>query len=115
MSTTIPQWPGLIRTEIQHAEFSVPGREIIVSRVEIGPEAPAIRHKHPGEEIIYVLDGTIEYTIDGQEPITVQAGEGLTVPAETVHAAINPGTGHAAELATWIVEKSKPFLVLADD
>ena len=114
MSTTVPQWPGLSRTEIQQADFSVPGREVIVNRVEIGPETPAIRHKHPGEEIIYVLDGTIEYTIDGQEPITVQAGDGLTVPAETVHAAVNTGNSHAVELATYVVEKDKPFLVLAD-
>jgi len=114
MSTTIPQWPGLLRTEIQHADFSVHGRDIIVNRVEIGPEAPAIRHKHPGEEIIYVLDGTIEYTIDGREPITVQAGEGLTVPAETVHTAVNTGNGPAVELATYVVEKDKSFLVLAD-
>ena len=115
MSTAIQQWPGLVRTEIQRAEFSVLECEVIVNLVEIGPEAPAIRHKHPGEEIIYVLDGTIEYTIDGQEPVIVQAGEGLTVPAETVHTAINTGTGHAAELATYVLEKGKPFLVLADD
>ena len=116
MSTTIPHWPGLFSTEIQRAEFSVPGREVIVNRVEFGPEARAIRHRHPGEEIIYVLEGAIEYMIDGREPITVEAGEGLTVPAETVHAT-NPGTatGHAVVLATHVVEKDKPFLVLADD
>ena len=112
MSTTVQQAPGLFRTDIQHAELSVPGREAIQNRVEIGPEAPAIRHWHPGEEIIYVLDGKLEYTIDGQEPITVEAGEGLTVPAETVHAVRNVGTGHAAELATYVVEKGKPFLVV---
>ena len=114
MSTTVPQWRGLVRTEIQHAEFSVLGREVVAIRVEIGSEAPVVRHKHPGEEIVYVLDGTIEYLIDGQEPITVQAGEGLTVPAETVHAAISTGTGRAYELATYVVEKDKPFLVLVD-
>jgi len=27
-----------------------------------------VRHKHPGEEIIYVLDGTLEYSIDGRAP-----------------------------------------------
>ena len=113
MSTTVPQWPGLFRTEIQHAEFSVPGREVIAIRVEIGPEAPAVRHKHPGEEIVYVLDGTIEYLIDGQEPITVQAGEGLTVPAEAAHAT-GTRTGTVV-LGTHVVEKNKPFLVLADD
>lgn len=73
MSTTIPHRSGLFSTEIQHAEFSVPGREVIVNRVEIGPEARPIRHSHTGDEIIYVLDGAIDCTIDGQEPITVQA------------------------------------------
>jgi quercetin dioxygenase-like cupin family protein len=113
MSTTIPHWPGLFSTEIQRAESSVPGREVIVNRVEIEPEARPIRHKHPGDEIIYVLDGAIEYMIDGEEPITVQAGEGLTVPAETVHATGTP-TGTVV-LATHVVEKDKPFLVLVDD
>jgi quercetin dioxygenase-like cupin family protein len=60
---------------------------------------------------MYVLDGAIDYTIDGQEPITVQAGEGLTVPAETVHAT---GTDTVV-FATHLVEKDKPFLLLADD
>jgi quercetin dioxygenase-like cupin family protein len=116
MSTTIPHWPGLFSTEIQRAEFSVPGREVIVNRVEVGPEARPIRHKHPGEEIVYVLDGAFEYMIDGQEPIIVQAGEGLTVPAETVHAtSAGTGTDHAVVVATHIVEKDKPFLVLADE
>jgi quercetin dioxygenase-like cupin family protein len=114
MSTTVQQAPGLFRTDIQHAELSVPGREAIQNRVEIGPEAPAIRHWHPGEEIIYVLDGKLEYSIDGREPITVEAGEGLTVPAQTVHAVRNVGTGHAAELATYVVEKGKPFLVVVE-
>jgi quercetin dioxygenase-like cupin family protein len=56
----------------------------------------------------------LEYDIDGQPPTRVSAGEGLTVPAETVHAARNVGGGKAAELATYIVEKGKPFLVAVD-
>ena len=36
------------------------------------------------------------------------------VPPETVHAVENIGTGNAAELATYIVEKGKPFLVVID-
>jgi quercetin dioxygenase-like cupin family protein len=60
VSTTVQQAPGLFRTDIQHAALSVPGRVIIQNRVEIGPEAPFVRHKHPGEEIIYVLEGTLD-------------------------------------------------------
>src|SRR5262245_4055815 len=114
MSTTVQQAPGLLRTDIQQHELSVPGRVVIQNRVDLGAEAPVVRHKHPGEEIIYVLEGILEYSLDGQEPIVVEAGEGLTVPAETVHSVRNVGTGRAVELATYVVDKDKPFLVVVD-
>jgi quercetin dioxygenase-like cupin family protein len=114
VSTTIEQAPGLWRTDLQRHDLSVPGREVIQNRVEIGPEAPVVRHKHPGEEIIYVLEGSLEYRIDGREPRTYSAGEALLVPAETVHAVRNVGSGNAAELATYVVEKGKPFLVVVE-
>jgi quercetin dioxygenase-like cupin family protein len=114
MSTAVQQAPGLFRTDIQQHDLSVPDRQMIQNRVDIGPEAPVIRHKHPGEEIIYVLEGSLEYQLEGQASITVGAGEGLMVPAETVHAVRNVGDGNAAELATYVVEKGKPFLVVVD-
>jgi quercetin dioxygenase-like cupin family protein len=87
---------------------------VIQNRVDIAPEAPPIRHWHPGEEIIYVLEGTLEYEIDGQPPTTVSAGEALMVPAEAVHAVRNVGDGNATELATYVVEKGRPLLNLAE-
>jgi quercetin dioxygenase-like cupin family protein len=114
MSATAPQAPGLTRTDIQEHDLSVPGRQVIQNRVEISPDAPLIRHKHPGEEVIYVLEGSLEYQIDGLPPTRVSAGEGLMVPTDTVHAVKNIGAGNAAELATYIVEKGKPFLVGVD-
>jgi quercetin dioxygenase-like cupin family protein len=47
-----------------------------------------------------VLEGTLQYDIDGQEPLVVSAGEALMVPANTIHAVTNVGSGNAAELAT---------------
>lgn len=114
MSTTTPQARGLTRADIQEHVLSVLGREVIQDRVDISPDAPLFRHKHPGEEVIYVLEGSLEYEIDGQPPTRVSAGEGLIVPAETVHAVRNVGPGNASELATYIVEKGKPFLVAVD-
>ena len=114
MSNAVQQAPGLFRTDIQQHDLNVPDRQMIQNRVDIGPEAPVIRHKHPGEEIIYVLEGSLEYQLEGQQPITVSAGEGLMVPAETVHAVRNVGDGNAAELATYVVEKGKPFLVVVE-
>jgi quercetin dioxygenase-like cupin family protein len=108
------QVPGLTRTDLQRHDLSAPGREMIQNRVDIDPDAPAIRHWHPGEEIIYVLAGSLEYEIDGEPTTTVSAGEALMVPAETVHAVRNVGDGTAAELATYFVEKEKPLLNLAE-
>src|SRR5215475_9601691 len=104
------QVPGINRTDLQHYELSAQGWEMIQNRVEISPAAKPIRHWHPGEEIIYIIEGSLEYLIDGMEPRTYSAGEALTVPARTVHAVHGDGT----ELATYVVEKGEPFIVLAD-
>ncbi len=39
------------------------------------------RHTHPGEEIIYVLEGTLEYQI-GDKTVTVKPGDVLFVRPE---------------------------------
>lgn len=114
MSSSAQQAPGIERTDLQQHDLSAPGREVVQNRVVISSEAPAIKHKHLGEEIIYVLEGSLEYQIEGETMRTVKAGEALMVPAETIHAVKNVGTGNAAELATYVVEKGKPLLVLAE-
>jgi quercetin dioxygenase-like cupin family protein len=108
------QPPGLKRTDLQQHDLSAPGREVVQNRVDISPEAPPIRHKHPGEEIIYVLEGSLEYQVDGETPTTLEAGDVFFVPAETIHAVRNVGSGDAAELATYFVEKGKPLIVVVD-
>jgi quercetin dioxygenase-like cupin family protein len=113
MSKRPQQPPGLTRIDLQQEDLSVPGYEVIQNRVGISLEAPPIKHFHPGEEIIYVLEGELQYEIEGQSPRTVKAGEALTVPAAAVHAVRNVGDGDAAELATYVVEKGKPLITLA--
>ena len=48
---------GTQRTDLQQHDLSIPGREVLQARVEFAPGASFPRHKHPGEEIIYVLEG----------------------------------------------------------
>ena len=104
---------GVSRTDLQRHDLSAPGREAIQVRVDFAPGSTAARHSHPGEEIIYVIEGAVEYQLDGQSPVTLKAGQVLFVPAGVVHAARNVGGEPAAELATYIVEKGKPLVVLA--
>jgi quercetin dioxygenase-like cupin family protein len=110
----VQQAPGLTRTELQRQDLSVPGREVVQARADIGPEAPLIRHTHPGEEIIYILEGSLEYQVEGQPTMTFQAGDALTIPAGAVHAVRNVGSGNAAEVATYVVEKGKPLLAVVE-
>ncbi|HKX06188.1 MAG TPA: cupin domain-containing protein [Methylomirabilota bacterium] len=106
------QQVGARRIDLQRHDLSVPGREVVQTIVELAPGTTAPRHTHPGEEIIYVLDGTWEYTVEGKPPATLKAGDVLFIPAGTIHSARNAGTGRAAELATYIVEKGKPLITV---
>jgi quercetin dioxygenase-like cupin family protein len=76
----VQQAPGLFRTDQQHHDLSVPRHEVIQNRVDIGPEAPFVRHEHPGEEIIYILEGTLEYAI--RRPCRGGALDGAAVLSE---------------------------------
>ena len=106
-----PQVNGIRRTDLQRHDLSVPGREVIQARVEIDSGADFPSHTHPGEEIIYVLQGTLEYRIAGKSE-TVRAGDVLFVPAGTVHSVKNVGSGKGAELATYVVKRGKPLITL---
>jgi len=107
------QQPGIRRTELQRRDLSVPGREVVQVRVDFAPGVVFPRHSHPGEEIVYAIEGSMEYRLEGKPAVTLEAGEVLFIPAGTIHAVKNVGSSNAAELATYIVEKGKPLLVPA--
>jgi quercetin dioxygenase-like cupin family protein len=106
------QQPGVKRTDLQRHDLSIPGREVVQVRVDLDPGVAFGKHRHPGEEIIYVIEGSLEYEVEGKPPMTLKAGEVLFIPAGTIHAAKNVGSGNAAEIATYVVEKGKPLVEL---
>jgi len=108
------QQPGVKRTDLLRHDLGVAGREVVQVRVELAPGVAFPPHSHPGEEIAYVIEGELEYRLEGRPPVTLGAGEALFIPAGTVHAARNVGSVSAAELATYIVEKGKPLVSLAE-
>jgi quercetin dioxygenase-like cupin family protein len=108
------QQPSTRRTDLQRHDLSARGREAVQVRVDFDPGAAFPRHKHPGEEIVYVLEGTLEYQLEGKPPMTLKAGDVLFVPAGTIHAAKNVGSGNGAELATYVVEKGKPLVTIVE-
>jgi len=107
------QQQGVKRTELQRYDLSVRGREVIQVRVDLEPGVTFPMHSHPGEEIIYVLGGEWEYQVEGKGTVTLNTGGVLFIPAGVEHGAKNVGNGKGSELATYIVEKGKPLVVLA--
>jgi quercetin dioxygenase-like cupin family protein len=113
--STMAQAPGIKRTHLLKSDLSVPGREVVQLLVGIAPGVIAPDHTHPGEEIVYVVEGSLEYTLEGSPPVTLKAGEALFIPAGVPHVVTNVGSGEASELATYLVEKGKPLLTLVKE
>jgi quercetin dioxygenase-like cupin family protein len=102
------QAPTVTRTVLQQADISIPGREAVTARAEIAAGGTTGRHTHPGEEISYLLEGSVLLEVEGAAPRTLKAGDVFLIPAGKVHNATTSG-GKAIIIANYIVEKGKPL------
>jgi quercetin dioxygenase-like cupin family protein len=102
------QQPGFTRKMLQDQNLSVSERHAVQVVAEFIPGGAAGKHTHPGEELGYVLEGTLQLEVAGQPPRTLNAGEVFFIPAGVVHDGKNIGSGPAKVLATYLVEKGKP-------
>ena len=94
----------LKRTEIQHEPSSIPGREIVQVLTEIPAGVESGWHMHPGEEVGYILTGTVEMRIRERPTLTLHAGDGFLIPPRTPHNALDLGPDTGQMLSTYIVE-----------
>jgi quercetin dioxygenase-like cupin family protein len=108
----LADFPGIKRTLLQQHDLDIPGYEVIQNRADLGPGITAPWHRHPGAEIVYVLEGTLQYQLEGQAPVILKAGEVLFVPAGVYHITKNIGDGNAAALGTYVVPNGRPLTEL---
>jgi quercetin dioxygenase-like cupin family protein len=99
----------LKRTEIQHSASSIPGREIVQVLTEIPAGVESGWHMHPGEEVGYILAGTVEMRIEGKPTLTLRAGDGFLMPPRTPHNALDLGPNTGQMLSAYIVETGVPL------
>lgn len=105
---TEAQQPGFTRKLLQDKDLSAPDRHAVQAMAEFVPGGAVGRHTHPGEELGYVVEGSLLLEVDGEPSRTVSAGDVFFVEAGKVHAAKNAGSGPAKVFATYVVEKGKP-------
>jgi quercetin dioxygenase-like cupin family protein len=99
----------LKRTELQHATSSIPGRDIVQVLTEIPVGVESGWHTHPGEEVGYILTGTVEMMIEGRPSLTLNAGDPFLMPPGTAHNALDLGPEVGHMLSTYIVDKTEPL------
>jgi quercetin dioxygenase-like cupin family protein len=106
----VAQQPGIKRTVLQRVDD--PGsktHEAVMAVAELAPGGTAGRHRHPGVEIGYVLEGTVVFEHAGRQPVTKKAGEFFQNDVAAAHDAKNVGSAPAKVLAIYVVEKGKPL------
>ncbi len=104
----------LKRTELQHKPSSIPGREIVQVLTEIPSGVESGWHQHPGEEVGYILAGTVEMMIKGQPTLTLNTGDPFLMPPRTPHNALDVGSETGRMLSTYIVEIGEPIAEFTD-
>ena len=83
---------NLLRSDLQ-----VSGElEVIVSLVEIAAGTSLPKHHHPGEEFVYVIEGSSTLWQEGKADTVLNAGDAYRIPLEQVHTAM---TGEQAAKA----------------
>jgi quercetin dioxygenase-like cupin family protein len=104
--------PQITRTEILRQPLSgSEGREIVVFTADIPPGGVAPRHYHPGDETIYMLQGSVVFEPDHSQPFELKAGEVTFNPAKHIHQAKNTGSQAAKIINFMIADKGQPLAV----
>jgi quercetin dioxygenase-like cupin family protein len=71
----------LTKTELT----GTPGKEIVVVLAEVTPDFTGSPHYHTGDEVLYILEGSVTFTLDGKPDVPLKTGETCHIPAKQVH------------------------------
>ncbi len=99
----------LARTELQRSASSIPGRIIVQVLTEIPPGVESGWHTHPGEEVGYIVAGTVRMLVRGRAELLLRSGDGFLIPPDTPHNAVDVGPDTGRMLSTYIVEEDRPL------
>ncbi len=100
---------GFTRKVLQDQDISVAGHHAVVAQIDFAAGAAVGRHVHPGEELGYVVAGTVVIEIDGKPAQTLKAGDSFFIPAGLIHTARNAGGTPARVVSSYVLEKGKPL------
>ena len=81
------------------------GLEAILVLRELPPGAESGKHTQSGNEIVYILDGSVILEVQGKPPVTVKAGEAFHTVAGEVHNVKNASASAPGKALAFYVAK----------
>src|SRR3954470_23092923 len=104
----------LRRTELQHRDSSIAGREIVQVLTEIPCGVSSGWHIHPGEEVGYILAGNVDMMVAGRATLHLRACDAFLIPTRPPHNALDLGPDTGRMLSTYLVEPGQPLATFVD-
>jgi quercetin dioxygenase-like cupin family protein len=107
------QQPEIKRTELLRTALpDVAGKEAVVFTAEIPPGVVTGKHRHPGSELIYVLEGSYVLEVEGKGPLPLKAGDARYAPPGEIHAAKSVGSTQPSKVLVFLIaEKGQPLAI----
>jgi quercetin dioxygenase-like cupin family protein len=105
----------LARREIQRAQLSIAGREMVQVETLIPAGVESGWHVHPGEEVGYIVEGQVEMMVQGRATVVLKPGDGFLIPPRTPHNARDLGPETGRMLSTYIVETGQPIATFVEE
>jgi quercetin dioxygenase-like cupin family protein len=103
------QIQSLMKTQLE----GVGGTEVIVSKVTMPANTSLPKHWHPGEEFVYILEGSVTLWQKGKEDVVGNVGELIKVPLRQIHTGITGKEG-ATLIVFRVHEQGQPERVKAE-
>ena len=107
LAVVAAQQTGFRRTVLQQEDLAIPEHEAVTAMAELDPGASSGQHRHSGDEIGYVLEGTLTVEQDGKPTRALSAGEAFLIPAGTVHNALNTSPATVRVLVSYVAPKGQ--------
>jgi quercetin dioxygenase-like cupin family protein len=103
--------PTSVKVELARGDLTGRQMDIIVNIFEVPPGATVARHIHPGEEVVYVLEGGTLEQPDGKL-LTLETGTAIIYARDIPHAgAKNVSEKPLKMFNVFVVDKGKPMMV----
>ena len=99
--------PG-INQVIEGPIVAAPGHSLVLGDLNLAPGAAIPRHKHRGEEFVYVLGGSTVLSRAGEPDITLVAGQSLRIAPGTVHWG-RAGPDGLRAISAWVKVDGQPL------